>query len=229
MTGGVNSASGASAAAMVSQFGSEPPAGSASMAPTTADRAMAESMVQHGHWTQEQADAMLAGAESPRYVARPGASQQVEQSTLSGDDPFIGVSVASDFDRPASPRDYRFPAAQSPDVSSEQLQSFQDLAWKARMPVPIANAVFSVVDEHSARPMALDVAEMMGRKTLASLQQQYGEDGAARKLALGRRFINELSRVDPRVKELANGSVGCDPRFVRQILAHAERLYGGSE
>lgn len=215
-------------------------------------RAMASALVQCGGLTREQADKMIesdlrdlrsgAPAGFPPDIAdawvASGAMTREEADELIGlsaaqraaaldlpklADPLGDLQLEPDFDRPATPAEYRFPPAKAEGASLESVRDAQRLAWQARMPVPIAMEMFKLADGYTGKPLDAGAIALLSATNHAKLERMWGEETQA-KIELGRRFIAELQAVNPRVMPLMDTGLGSDLGFVLLLVAHAERV-----
>ncbi|QLB63469.1 hypothetical protein A9O66_14410 [Paraburkholderia caribensis] len=184
----------------------------------------AADLVSSGQMTQEQADAAL---KTWMGVAASPTQQQGDQQ-VNGPvaDPFAGAQLDPGFGPPERPSEYRFDIP-NPDVMTvQELGWAQDVFMTAKMPVGISQQIFSTVMQLAQQPMDAADIDLMAHKTTAELQQVYGANTEAA-VALGRRFVLELDKARPGVKDLLNNSgAGSHPVIVRQIIEHAARVYG---
>jgi len=196
--------------------------------------AMADALVASGAMTREQIDAGIAADEAGIQLeansATPEqqqASEPVQQQPQPG--PFDGYEVDPAFAPPSSPEGYSFQTQLNSGVEVADIKAAQSLFHAAKMPAPLAQALFSEVEKMAVTNGGQEMSDldlqMLSQRTMAQLHQAWG-DRTDEMLAYGRRFVSEVAKSNSRVREfLEVTGAGSNPVVVRQIAEHAQRIY----
>ena len=188
-------------------------------------KAMTDALVKSGRLSREDANKLLA---ADVYSIETGdeLAELGELGLSKTADPLGETKLDPAFDRPSSPDLYRFPPLTSGNITPTELGAMRELAWQARVPLPIAHEMAAVADTYAAREMTVAEIALLTKRTMADLNRRYGAETSA-KVALAQRLVSEVSKVNPALEQLIGTGVGSDPVFVMQVIEHAARVYGG--
>ena len=208
-----------------------PAAGTPAAAPAPPSRdveglkAMTDELVKNGRLSREDADKLLA---ADVYWIETGdeLGELGEMGLSKTADPLGETKLDPAFDRLSSPDLYRFPPLTSGNITPNELGAMRELAWQARVPLPIAHEMAAVADTYAAKEMTLAEIALLTKRTMADLNRRYGAETPA-KVALAVRLVADISKVNPALEQLIGTGVGSDPVFVAHLIEHAARVYGG--
>jgi hypothetical protein len=184
-----------------------------------APRAMAQAMVDAGHWTQEKADAMVA-ADTQEGDAAPIALQAPVPDEL-----LQGISALDPMlDRPADPAAYDFTGADGR-FSIGYLTEVRQVVHAAHLPAGTARMVLEEVQRMAKAPPDESARDLMAAQTLADAERWW--PGRSKEMiGHAQRLIDQLSGRFPGIKrDLASSGAGASPVVVRLLAEHAARLY----
>lgn len=188
-------------------------------------KAMADGLVKSGRLSREDADKLLA-ADVYSIETGDDLGELGELGLSKTADPLGETKLDPMFDRLSSPDLYRFPPLTSGNITPNELGAMRELAWQARVPLPIAHEMAAAADTYAAKQMTEAEIALLTKRTMADLNRRYGDETPA-KVALAVRLVADVSKVNPAVRQLIGTGVGSDPVFVMQVIEHAARVYGG--
>lgn len=192
---------------------------------------MADALVERGIMTREELAAGMAAEQVSEDVqpSTDGASPQQQAATqpnaTSADDPLAVYEIDPIYGPPPSADGYRFAQSlhEAP-IELAHVAEIQKMAFAMKLPPAIAQQFYSEA-ERLGNPIPAAEVKLLTNKTL-SQAESWWPGKVSEMVGMGRRLIDDATKVSPRLKEfLLNSGLGSHPVYVRQICEHAARVY----